>query len=160
MYPRLYSAGMAVCGPPCSLHVSASQSVHMRSWSKLWGNIENMRVRCSNRIWLNFATRIFMFVGRMVWNHMATITIMIYSHHIPAPRVHLPTLNKRYVWLSLCFFCVGRLSHCSTTSSAAFLMLRASFCLFCTSAWAKWTGIGWGKWEEVAKVRLEEDALG
>lgn len=53
--PRLVSGGIAVCGPPCSMFVSASQSVHQRRLGNIWGDEGNLRVRCANRIWLNFA---------------------------------------------------------------------------------------------------------
>ena len=43
-----------VCGPPCSLHVSASRPVHGRSVTRIHGNVKNLTVRCSNRIWSNF----------------------------------------------------------------------------------------------------------
>lgn len=51
---KLTVGGMVVCGPPCSLMVGASQSVHQRSFLNLLGNTANLRVRCANRIWLNF----------------------------------------------------------------------------------------------------------
>eukprot|EP00435_Cladocopium_sp_Y103_P072988 s131_g42.t1 len=52
---RLAPNGLCMAGPPCSLHVSASQSVHERSEICLQGNCKNFKVRLSNRIWRNFA---------------------------------------------------------------------------------------------------------
>ena len=51
---RLLIGGIVVAGPPCSLHIAASQSVHQRSLDNLMGNTRNMRVRLSNLIWINF----------------------------------------------------------------------------------------------------------
>ncbi|CAK9026387.1 unnamed protein product, partial [Durusdinium trenchii] len=51
----LVEGGIRIAGPPCSLFVAASQSVHRRSVSNLNGNLQNAKVRCSNRIWTNFA---------------------------------------------------------------------------------------------------------
>lgn len=56
--PRLVTGGVIIAGPPCSLHVAASQSVHQRSWKNLYGNTENMRVRLSNLLWVNFVNRL------------------------------------------------------------------------------------------------------
>ena len=51
---RLLIGGIVVAGPPCSLHIAASQSVHQRSLDNLMGNTRNMRVRLSKLIWINF----------------------------------------------------------------------------------------------------------
>ena len=56
---RLAPQGICMAGPPCSLHVSASQSVHCRSEGRLLGNTRNYKVRLSNRIWTNFVPRLW-----------------------------------------------------------------------------------------------------
>ena len=55
---RLLPGALIVAGPPCSLHVAASQSVHKRSESRPMGDESFLSVRCSNRIWLNFVARL------------------------------------------------------------------------------------------------------
>ena len=56
---RLAEHALCFAGPPCSLHVSASQSVHCRCETRLLGNQCNFKVRLSNRIWRNFASRLY-----------------------------------------------------------------------------------------------------
>ena len=55
---RLVTGGVIIAGPPCSLHVAASQSVHRRSWKNLFGDTNNMRVRLSNLLWVNFVNQL------------------------------------------------------------------------------------------------------
>ena len=55
MHSRLLPGGTVVAGPPCSLHIGASSSVHQRSMFRPRGNSLNFKVRLSNRIWDNFA---------------------------------------------------------------------------------------------------------
>lgn len=50
----LLAGGIIISGPPCSLMVAASQSVHRRTWTNLMGNIQNKRVRLSNILWSNY----------------------------------------------------------------------------------------------------------
>ena len=52
---RLVHGGILICGPPCSVFVAASQSVHRRSMSKPQGDTRLACVRLSNIIWSNFA---------------------------------------------------------------------------------------------------------
>lgn len=50
--------GLLVGAPPCSLQGPCSQSVHKRSWKRIWGDTSVWKVRLSNRIWINTALAI------------------------------------------------------------------------------------------------------
>ena len=54
LHARLAPKAICMSGPPCSLHVSACQSVHKRAEGRLLGDTRNFRVRLANRIWANF----------------------------------------------------------------------------------------------------------
>ena len=85
---RLLAGGIIISGPPCSLMVAASQSVHRRTWTNLMGNIQNKRVRLSNILWSNYA----------IWLRKASVTI----HHIAlrCNNSSLPILyNIMYVYI-------------------------------------------------------------
>ena len=56
--PRLKPRALLMAGPPCSLFVGASSSVHMRRQWRLLGNVWNRKVRLANLIWANFVPRI------------------------------------------------------------------------------------------------------
>ena len=45
-----------MAGPPCSMMVPASQSVHLRRSWRLEGTTSNYKTRLSNRIWKNFVS--------------------------------------------------------------------------------------------------------
>ena len=53
---RLRYQGLLVGAPPCSLQGPCSQSVHTRSWKRIWGDTSVWKVRLSNRIWINTAS--------------------------------------------------------------------------------------------------------
>jgi len=61
-------------GPPCSLMVGASASVHMRRTWRLLGNQANAKVRLSNAIWMNMAPMLQGSAGVVV---MGTLTYLI-----------------------------------------------------------------------------------
>ena len=85
---RLLAGGIIISGPPCSLMVAASQSVHRRTWTNLMGNIQNKRVRLSNILWSNYA----------IWLRKASVTI----HHIAlrCNNSSLPILyNIMYIYI-------------------------------------------------------------
>ena len=52
--PRLVPRALLVGGPPCSLFIGASSSVHLRHIWTPWGDRTNKKVRLSNLIWANF----------------------------------------------------------------------------------------------------------
>jgi len=67
--PRIAEGGVLVAGPPCSLMVSACQSVHRRRPWRLEGDTGNWKIRLSNLIWDNFVplTDDTGVVVRVVW---------------------------------------------------------------------------------------------
>lgn len=50
---RLITGALILGGPPCSMFVGASASVHMRYDFDVLGNTYNQKVRLSNLIWAN-----------------------------------------------------------------------------------------------------------
>lgn len=54
----LLPKAIVLAGPPCSLFVGASCSVHRRTIDNVWGNTRNKKVRLSNLLWTNFAIAI------------------------------------------------------------------------------------------------------
>lgn len=79
---RLVRKGLCMAGPPCSLCVSASQSVHMRSYSKPLGDTQWWKVRLSNRIWINFVPRLCFFCTLDFWSIFISIfkIVMCFFH--------------------------------------------------------------------------------
>ena len=61
---RIVEYGVVVGGPPCSLLVAASSSVHRRRPWRLLGDTSNSKVRLSNRIWENCVPTLLM-MGRV-----------------------------------------------------------------------------------------------
>lgn len=55
---RLFTDGLAVAGPPCSLYGPAAASVHRRTKANVLGNLDNFKVRLARRIWVNWEPRI------------------------------------------------------------------------------------------------------
>lgn len=76
---RLTWQGILVCGPPCSLFVQACVSVHRRTKQNVWGNLNNFRVRCANRIWINFASWLSCHLAHLVSSLVCCIFCI--SHH-------------------------------------------------------------------------------
>lgn len=51
---QLFSDGVALAAPPCSLYGPACSSVHKRSRTNVRGDLSNFKVRLARRIWNNF----------------------------------------------------------------------------------------------------------
>ena len=117
-YMRLLPHALCMAGPPCSLHVSASQSVHCRAEGQLLGNVNNFKVRLSNRIWSNFVPGLWSLEMIESSGNFWCLLIFIYlyrrsSHFSFSPG--FPYVCFRWGWISpshLASQCV----HCSGTT--------------------------------------------
>lgn len=65
---RLLPFGLIMAGPPCSLFVFLSSSVHKRKVSQPMGDTSNPKVRLSNRILINTMEVLHIMSKRQVWN--------------------------------------------------------------------------------------------
>lgn len=64
---RLMPQGIVVAGPPCSLFVFLSKSVHQRTEARPWGQIKNSKVRLANQIIKNTVVFLRLMLERNVW---------------------------------------------------------------------------------------------
>ena len=64
---RVRPRGLVAGGPPCSLFIFLSSSVHQRSQENLLGNQQNSKVRLANQIVRNTAYIIDFLLSRDVW---------------------------------------------------------------------------------------------
>lgn len=64
---RLMPRGVVVAGPPCSLFVFLSKSVHQRTEARPWGQLTNSKVRLANQIVKNTVVFIRLMLERGVW---------------------------------------------------------------------------------------------
>lgn len=120
MLLKLLPFGILVCGPPCSLFVSACQSVHTRSLTNIYGNTRNLRVRCANAIWTNFA--IIMLVVRKV---RQDIKVLIeqpsssWAFHLPEMKRVIAAWSMRRIttWMGLFSHDLLKCSHLMVSES-------------------------------------------
>lgn len=66
---ELVPFGIAFCGPPCSLFIGASSSVHRRRTWRLYGDCSRFCVRLANAIWSNWAVcmQVVLSLGRDIY---------------------------------------------------------------------------------------------
>ena len=93
--------GFLMCGPPCSLFIFLSSSVHKRSKSQPWGNPEKGSVRRANVIMINLAIILtiaherFVFIGMLsldlaiVW--VDTLLGTLLGSFLPSLTLHGPS---------------------------------------------------------------------